>query len=706
MNSILRYTSTTLFALLLVFGAVSANAQEVEAGRFDNGKMFTLDDPPMEYFSERYDFEPDATWFQHAQLGALRFATYCSASFVSGDGLILTNHHCARQSVTQVSVEDGVDYNEDGFYAMTLEEERPIEDLFVEQLITIVDVSGEVNGAAIGVQGDAARQQARQEAITAVQDRMTEQYGEGHRVQVVTLYAGGQHKAYVYKRFDDIRLVFAPETQIGYFGGDPDNFTYPRYSLDFSIFRAYDEDGEPLQVNHYFQWNPEGTEEGDLVFVIGNPGSTTRLQTVAELEYRRDFTEVAILNALASREEVYGAFVDNNPDHPATPELTDTYFSLANSRKAYTGRVEGLQDPYIIARRRDAQENFQEALAADENLQREYGGVIDAIAANREGAGDLGPMYSAFVGFSSGSSLTSTVVARSILAYQYMNAEDDESRAGLREQLVGMEDQPLDLQRGLLTVRLTDFLDYLGRDSEIVQAAMGAMSPEDAASQIMENSALTTADGTAELLDSGDLSSDAGVALVQGILPSFIQFQQAYGAANAEVSELSSNLARARFEVYGTSIPPDATFTLRLSDGVVQGYEYNGTIAPPHTTFYGLYDRHYSHGSEAENGSWALPRYWRQVPVGLDLSTKYNLVSTNDIIGGNSGSPLLDRNLNLVGIAFDGNIQSLPGNYIYLDEFNRTVSVDVRGMLAALEHVYTMQHIATELRNGGMQDTE
>ncbi len=705
-----RFHFVALAAFAVLFLAASpqqALAQndvldDVQAGLFDNGKMFTLDEPPLDYFRDEYGFTPDDDWFLHAQLGALRFATYCSASFVSGDGLILTNHHCARQSVTQVSVEDGVDYNEPGFYAQSMDEERPVEDLFVEQLISIVDVTAEVFASTVNATDDQARQQARQAAIQEIETRMGETAGEGHRVQLVTLYSGGQYKAYTYKRYDNIRLVFAPETQMGYYGGDPDNFTFPRYSLDFSIFRAYDENDEPLQTPDFFQWNPEGTSEGDLVFIIGNPGSTTRMQTVAELEYRRDINEPAILDALHTRELAYGAFVTNNPEDPATPELMDTYFGLANSRKAYEGRVGGLRDPYIIARRLDAENDFRAELANRPGLRAQYSGLFDSIEANRAAARDLGPMYGAFVGFSAGSSLSSTVTARSIMAYQYLNSDDAEAQAEIRGQMLEMEDQPLDLQQGILAARFQDFLDYLGNDSEITQAALGGRIPEDAARTMVRSSGLATAEGTAALLDGGDLASDPGVQMVMAIMPQFTQFQQAYRAASSEVSELASNLGRARFEVFGTSIPPDATFTLRISDGLVKGYDYNGTVAPTHTTFYGLYDHYYSYGPEAENGSWDLPSTWLPIPEGLDLSTPYNFVSTNDIIGGNSGSPMLDRDLNVVGIAFDGNIESLPGNYIYLDEYNRTVSVDVRGMLAALEHVYGMENLARELRNGGM----
>ena len=708
--------SLLLSALVLLFvtlASMPAKAQgvvtdePVEAGRFDTGRMFTLDEPPLDYFQETYNFAPDAAWFERAQLGALRFATYCSASFVSPDGLILTNHHCARQSVTQASVEDGVDYNEDGFYARDEDEEKIIDGLFVDQLVEIIDVTSEVDAAADAAQGNEARQQARSQAINAIQARMTDERGgedSDLRVQVVMLYSGGQYKAYVYRRYSNIQLAFVPETAAGYFGGDPDNFTYPRYSLDFALFRAVDEDGDPLEVEHYFPFDVEGSDPGELVFVLGNPGSTTRLQTVAELEFRRDFTEPALLNAIASREEAYAAFLEANPDDPNVPELTDTYFSLGNSRKAYTGRVEGLRDPYILARRRAAERDFQTALGERADLQEEYGDLVDAIAQNRAGARGEGALYGAFVGFGPGSILSSSLMQRAILAAQYAAAPEGEARMQLRENILGVEDAPVALQQELVAVRLSDFERYLGANHMAVQAILQGRSPADAARDLVSRSALSTAAGTERLLESGDVASDPAVQAVGAVLPTVAEYQQNSSASNAELAELGARLARARFALFGTSIPPDATLTLRMADGVVSGFPYNGTVAPPYTTTYGLYDHYYSYCVAGKMGmmdkpcDWDLPQRWLEAEDDIDLSTPFNLVSTNDIIGGNSGSPLLDRDLQVVGIIFDGNIDSLPGNYIYLDEKNRAVSVDVRIMLEALDEVYEMDRLVDELR--------
>ncbi|MEP0548491.1 MAG: S46 family peptidase [Rhodothermales bacterium] len=676
----------------------------VRASRSDTGRMFTFDNPPRTYLTETYGFSPDEDWFEHARLGALRFASYCSASFVSPNGLILTNHHCARQSVTQVT-QAGENLGDDGFYAATMDDERTVEDLYVEQLVEIVDVTAEVDAAATTMETDAERINARQEAIAAIEERLgAERGGEdaGLRAQVISLYNGGQYSAYIFRRYDDIQLVFAPEDQAGFFGGDPDNFTYPRYSLDFALFRALGEDGQPLDTEEfYFPWSENGSDTGDLVFVIGNPGTTTRLQTVAQLEYRRDVQDPAILRLYSTRADVYEGFVAANPDAPETPELEDTYFSLSNARKSYTGRVEGLRDPYIIARRAAAERSFREAVENDAQLAAEYGALFDQIAQNRREAGQFGEEFGAFVGMNPGSPVASNVITRSVYAYAYGLTQNP----SFRETVLGIDDErPAGVERALLEARLEDFVYYFGEDSDIVRQILQGRSVEAAAQDLLQNSAFATEAGTAAALD-GDLaaSGDPALVIAAAIWPRFAQYQQQSGVLGAQVNELAAQLARARFDVYGTEIPPDATFSLRINDGVVRGYPYNGTVAPPYTTFYGMYDRYYSfRPQESLAEFYELPGAWMPIPDALDLSTPFNFVTTNDIIGGNSGSPMLNRNLEVVGVAFDGNIQSLPGDYIYLPYQNRTVGVDSRGMMEALESVYDADRIANELRTGAL----
>ncbi len=678
--------------------APATGLDTVRAGRFDNGRMFTLDDAPLPYFDQTYAFRPDGAWFERARLGALRFATYCSASFVSPDGLILTNHHCARESVTQVGGTAGEDYNRDGFYAQSRAGEAPVPGLFVEQLISIGDVTAQIDAAAVGADAT-ARQAARAAAVRTMQDAMTAAAGEGRRVQIVTFYSGGQVKAYTYRRYGDIRLVFAPETQMGYFGGDPDNFTYPRYSLDFSLFRAYGPDGQPLRPEAYFPFEPAGTQAGEVVFVLGNPGSTTRLQTVAQLEYRRDVADVARLDYVSARERVFGDFIAGNQTDPRTPKLTDTYFGLGNSRKAFTGRVTGLRDPYLIARRAAAERDVRQALAARPELQTQYGDVFDRIAANRAAARPAAAQTRAFFGLAPGSPYNGTALNRAFAVVAAGAATP--AAAPTAEAFSRVEDQPVEIQRGLLTVRFEELLAALGPDDPTVRAVLGPFTPESAAARIVASTRLATA-ADAEAARTTDLSQDPAVLAAQALLPAVQAYTAGQQAANAELAELTARLARARFDLYGTSIPPDATFTLRLTDGVVRGYDYNGTIAPPYTTFFGLYDRYYSQcaatGRAADTACpWHLPQRWLDARPRLDLATPYNFVATADIIGGNSGSPVVNRDLEVVGIAFDGNIEGLPGDYIFDDTVNRTVSLDVRAMLEVLDEVYGLDWLVREL---------
>jgi hypothetical protein len=670
----------------------------VQASLYDQGRMWTFDNPPTQYLAETYGFTPDDDWFEHARLGALRLPN-CSASFVSPNGLILTNHHCARSSATQVTRE-GEDLGRDGFYAETMQAERLVEDLYVDQLVEIEDVTARVDAAVAGMETDAERINARQEEIAAIEAEMAD--GDDLEVQVISLYNGGQYSAYVFRRYDDVRLVFAPEDALGFFGGDPDNFTFPRYALDFALLRAYGDDGEPVDSeDHYFPWSPSGTEVGELVFVIGNPGSTTRLQTVAQLEYRRDVQEPAILNLYASRADVYRDFADAYPDAPETPEIEDTFFSLSNARKAYTGRVEGLRDPYIIARRGALEREFRDALMADADLAAEYGPLLDQLAQNRAEARQFGAEYGAFLGMNPGSPVASNVMTRALFAYAYGQTQNP----GLREAALGIEeDRPEALEIGLLEARLRDFVTYFGEGSPIVRDVLEGRTPEQAARDLYESSAFATMEGTEAALD-GDLTAagDPALAVAAAVFPSYAQYQQQAGVLGAQAGELGSQLGRARFEVYGTDLPPDATFSLRINDGVVRGYPYNGTVAAPYTTYYGLYDHYYSYRPTEElDAFFDLPERWLPIPDALDLETPYNFVTTNDIIGGNSGSPMLNRDLEIVGVAFDGNIQSLPGDYIYLSEQNRTVGVDSRGMMEALESVYDAERIVDELRTGAL----
>ncbi len=321
------------------------NLDTVKAGRFDTGKMWTFEYPPTEYFSEEYGFTPDKEWYDHVQRATLKFADYCSASFVSADGLIMTNHHCARESVSEI-IGEGEEFHKDGFIAWELSEERPVPDLYVDQCIGIEDVTEEIHKALESAESDSERLMIESEKISEIESRYPND--EETFSKVTALYIGGKYSLYHYKRFNDVRLVFAPESQAGYFGGDYDNFTYPRYNLDCSFFRVYDEDGNPLKVDHYFKWSEKGAEPGEVVFVPGNPGSTNRLSTVAQLEYARDFTYPQTIQLVESFIHFLEGIIKEDPD--ASNYLNDQLLNYYNSKKAYGGMLQGLQDPVIDAK--------------------------------------------------------------------------------------------------------------------------------------------------------------------------------------------------------------------------------------------------------------------------------------------------------------------------------------------------------------------
>ncbi|NBC17846.1 MAG: S46 family peptidase [Bacteroidetes bacterium] len=677
----------------------------VQAGPLDNGRMWMFENPPIDYLEATYDFRPDSAWFEDARLSALRIPG-CSASFVSPNGLVVTNHHCTRGSISGVS-QEGEDLLSDGFYAATMEAERPIPDYYVEQLVGIEDVTDAVYAALEEAETDAERAEARRAATEQIGDAVAQDYGGdavGINVDVVSLYNGGLYSAYVFKRYTDVRLVAAPELQMGYFGGDADNFTYPRYSLDFAFLRVYDEDGAPMQTDHYFTWTDDGISPEDLIFVIGNPGSTTRLATVAQLTYLRDVQVPAILRAITDRIEAMQAYARANPE--VASRVRNQLFGLLNAQKAYRGRVDALQDPYIIARRAAAEEDFREAIQGDPDLRAAYGGLIDRMADIQQQKREQADAVGAFL-LLGNSSYSSATLRRAMLAAQYrdaMAAGAKERAAEVKDNLLQIPDQPPALERRLLTVRFEAFRDYFGPEHAITQAALQGRTPEAAAAAMLETSLLASSETAEAVLGEGTLKQeDPAVGVAQAMLPRLREYQSALAGLGAQEDELASQLGRARFEVYGTAVPPDATFSLRITDGVVKGYEYNGTVAPPYTTFYGLYDHYHSYGADTE---WALPERWRTPPAAFDLQTPLNFVSTSDTIGGNSGSPAINREQELVGLNFDRNIEGLVRDYIFLPERGRNIMVDARAVQEALDVIYDADRIVQELMTGQLYATE
>ncbi len=680
-----------------------------QAGRFDMGKMWTFENAPMDYFTQTYGFTADQDWFDTARLAALRIPG-CSAAFVSPNGLVVTNHHCARGAVVNVTRE-GESLLDDGFYATSLDEERPIPNYYVDQLIAAEDVSDEVLQAMDQASGEQARESARQEVISQIQDRIGSAHagGEGAvRVEVTALYNGGRYSAYTYRRFTDVRMVAAAELQLGFFGGDPDNFTYPRYALDFTFLRVYGSDGEPLETEHFFGWSLDGVQEDDVVFVIGNPGPTNRLNTVAQLEFQRDVSVAAQKSFLGSRLDIMREFYEENPDQGEAMGLRNQMFGLSNSLKANSGRLDALKDPVIMERKADGERLFQEALDADPELRVQWGDLIQNVANIQAEKMAVAPEYSAYVRLAPGNT-ESALLVRGIYAAQYLQAQE----AGgvppaqldqVRDQILEIASHPEEMEEAFLAERLRDFERFLGRDHPVTSAALGGRSVEGATTHLLTRSALSSAESTEAALESGTLSAaDPAIVLARAILPSLAGYQTRLNALSAQERELAADLGKARFAVYGPDVPPDASRSPRITDGVVKPYTYNGTLAPVYTTFFGLYDHFYSYGRESD---WNLPDRWLPPHPELDLGTPLNFISTADTYGGNSGSPAVTPGLEIVGLNFDRNVEGLSRDFIFLPERGRNIMVDVRAIKEAMDVVYDADRIVQEILTHRLFRTE
>ncbi len=699
-------TATAPFASAQIGGV---DLDTIQAGRFDYGKMWTFEYAPAAYFSETYGFDASPEWFESARLSVLRIPG-CSASFVSPHGLVATNHHCVRGRVAGLSGE-GEDLLTDGFVAPTLADERRIPGYYADQLIDVQDISDRVFAVSDAAAAE-ERESARAGIIEEIQAQLKAEHASGGDsiwVQVIGLYNGGRYSAYVFRRFTDVRLVVAAEVELGFFGGDPDNFTYPRYDLDFSFLRVY-EDDRPYQPTHYFGWG-EGVQPGDAVFIIGNPGQTNRLKTIAQLEYQRDVSVPGMVHFLDTRLGVLADFRKADPEGARAIGIRNWMFGLSNSLKANTGRLEALNNPMILARKADAERKLRAAIEADEQLSATYGDLFDRLAAIQEQKREFASYSGAFGGM--GNMFAGSItMARAMRAEAVLNAmaegESGEELEELMAELRQVGDRPAEVEVGFLAHRFADFGRYLGADHPVTVAALGGLEPDAAARAMLENSVLADRAATLEAIEAGTLGvEDPMIALMAEIVPITSEFQPRMGALQAEENDLQAALGRVRFEVYGSQIPPDGSFSPRIADGIVKGYEYNGTLAPPYTTFYGLYDRYFGHGEGVGIGEeWSLPERWQTPPEGLDLSTPLNFVSTTDSYGGNSGSPAVTPDLELVGLNFDRNINGLSRDFIYLPEQGRNVMVDVRAIRAALETVYDANRIVAEMVSGLMYESE
>ncbi|MEL6442681.1 MAG: S46 family peptidase [Bacteroidota bacterium] len=680
-----------LAALLAFAPSLSAQPAGVpdthRAGPLDNGKMWLFEQPPIAYLDSTYDFRPDADWFERARLGALRISG-CSAAFVSPNGLVATNHHCVRSQIVEVA-EEGESLLDDGFVAMTLDEERPVPGFYADQLIAIADVTAEIE-AELGDGAGAVTPEQIEAATDALAEQLANARGgedAGIRVEVVALYEGGRFSAYTFQRYEHFQLVMAPEYALGSFGGDADNFTFPRYSLDFAFLRATDADGGLLTVEHYFPLAQDGASAGDLVFVIGNPGSTSRQATVAQLQFRRDLAVPTDLAWVTSRTDALAAYLAQNPNDD-TQRVTLS--SLLNFQKSLLGQQDALRNEVVMARRADSERQFREAGAGD---------LIDQMAAVQSDRRALGDAFQAFSRFGS-QRFSSGLMLRALIGAQ-----------GDAERLATIENRPDPLERLYFEADIATLRRYYAKAGLPMPEVLRGASDAAVAAKLRSNTALTDAASTQTALDNGGLpTADVLVQLGGEVLGELRRFYQASGELTEREQAVARAIGQKRFAVYGTAVPPDATFSPRITDGLVRGYEYNGTVAAPFTTFFGLYDHYNSYcdqddpsddaGAGAGACMWALPERWLPVPDALALGTPVNFSSTADTIGGNSGSPVVNRDLELVGINFDRTIEGLARNYLYFAEIGRNVSVDARGILESLRSVYQHDRLVTELTTG------
>jgi hypothetical protein len=684
-----------LFLLLAVFFVSSltlsqnVNLDTVKAGKFDLGKMWTFEHAPVDYFEQTYNFRPSQEWLDNVRMSALRFGGGCSASFVSEDGLVMTNHHCGRGYVTQVQ-KAGEDLHKTGFWAATLEDERPAQGLFVDQLVKIIDVTKEINTAIDAGNTPEEKQKNKIDKVKELEKKYTDELGL--RCSVVTLYNGGEYMLYAYKRYTDVRLVFAPENYLGFYGGDPDNFTYPRYDLDCTFFRVYD-NGKPLKTSNFFKWSTNGAVLGEPIFCVGNPGSTERMKTVSQLEFSRDYLLPVRLNYFNYMIGVLEGFLKKYPEK--TSRYEDMLFGIQNSQKVYIGQIKALNDAVLIAKKKDFEKTVQSKINSKPELKSKYGSAWDEIS---KAIDDNRKIYFELLGYDQIGRTASRYMLAAKRIFQFAKDNKD-----ISDSLINVIYNQLDVDynRAILEYEFTLIINNLGKENASYKKVFGNKDEKEAVDYVLSKSYLTNADDALAFVHKGYaavlVSDDPLISFLVSSSSRYDELVKSQKDINARIDMNSALLGRAIFEAYGTSIPPDATFTLRISDGVMATYQYNGTTAPPYTTFYGLYDRYYSFGKQYP---WNLPERWVNPPGNFKLETPFNFISTNDIIGGNSGSPLINKDAEVVGLAFDGNIESLPGRYIYTTEFNRTVSVDSRGLLEAIRNLYKATRLADELVSG------
>lgn len=687
-----RTKVTTLIASLILTCLASPPALQADEG------MWTFDNFPSQTVAAKYGFAPSQAWLDHVRASSLRIAGGCSASFISPHGLVLTNHHCVVACVQALSTPQQ-NLVETGFVAKSDAEERKCHAFELDQLIQIRDVTAEVQQVLAGKTGDAANA-----ALHAKEAELEQSCGSDPSVRcdLVSLYHGGVYDLYRYKRFNDVRLVFAPEFQAAQFGGDPDNFNFPRFGYDVGLLRAY-EDGHPAASPDYLKWSANGTKDGDLVFVSGNPGGTSRQLTISQLTFERDKVFPLQIPRLAEYRGQLERFVKQGPEQARG--ATEALFSIENTVKVYLGRQQALLDPEFLDIQLRREQSLRQALTSDPKLAANESAWNDIAQIQRVRA----QLY-ARSATTSGSFFNSGLIGHAI---RLVRAAAERTKPN-GERLPEFTDQtlfqvqqavsaPIPVYKDLEELRLAYLFTFirrdLGTDDPFVQKMLGKESPEQLAHRLVSGTHLDDPKVREALYSGGQAaiaaSTDPMILFIASIDPDLRAVRKDYEAqVDAPTRAAAERIAKARFAVYGTSVDPDATFTLRLSYGTVKGFaDAQQHFVEPYTTIGGLF------GRATGAPPYAPPESWISAKPALNLAMPMNLSTTNDIIGGNSGSPLIDQNAEIVGLVFDGNIFSFGGNYGYDSTRNRCVALDSRALLEGLRKVYHFNRIADEIES-------
>lgn len=661
--------------------------------------MWLYNDPPLQLLKDKYGFELTQDWLEHVQKSSVRFNSGGSGSFVSKDGLIISNHHVGADALQKFSDAEH-NYYRDGFHARTREEEKRCLDLELNVLISIEDVTDRVN-AAVKADMNAEDAFAARRAVMAEIEKESLQK-TGLRSDVVTLYQGGRYHLYRFKKYTDVRLVFAPEHQIAFFGGDPDNFEYPRFDLDICLFRAYEE-GKPAKVEHYLKWSAGGVSDGELVFVSGHPGNTSRQLTVAELEYLRDQYFPRSLQRLYNLEVTLLAYSARSDENAR--RARETLFGVQNSRKAREGMFAGLLDPRFMVQKQAAEQKLRAAVAQDRDGRETLSSWERIAEAERVIARDA-QQYDLIEKAHAFNSTFLGIARRIVRAVeekpkpngQRLREFRDSNLESLEFQLFSEEPLYDDFEQVKLADSLTWLVKQLGYSHPLVQKVLGGKSPNVRAAELVSETKLKDVAlrkrlyaGTPRDLDA---AHDSMIEMARLVDPESRAVRKVIEAQDEIERQAHAKIAQARFVLEKGRSYPDATFTLRLAFGTVKGYEENGQAIPFQTTFAGLYERAAAHH---QRPPFDLPGRWIERKDKLDLGTPFNFVSTADIIGGNSGSPVVNRRGEFVGIIFDGNIQSLVLDFGYTDVQARAVSVNCQAIVEALRKVYDAGELADEL---------